>query len=472
MALSDHSQKSIYVYSSHNSVRLCPYCDGENSIEAKTCIICQSELKDGKIVDPTPVFTPPINKPLAAAAEPESTPPTRAAFETRYSRKPPVYSAPISMPVTSVKELKLNKERSSSRIIKYAVFGLVSLALLIVLVSVIKGAIERANYQETYSYYEETSSSYDNDHSNSDSKATEIEDHYKNGVRYKESGDYENAINEFKLAGDYKDAKDEINKLYISLGDSAISNGQIDKAIEYYDLVSREYDISDKVTYAKGIKAYNEQRYVDALKFFNEIAYYSNVSAWIEESQYNYAVQLLNTGKYEEAVSQLKLHETERFRSLRKEAEYLYVKAHKNNDDTLTYSYLKDLKSAKYKDSAKIYKNLYAWHVKVIGANYSKKSLKKLSKVSDKKHVYFHIKITGGPPDGILYIKKYKVYWPGEGAYWDTNKCNTWYQDGETGYFGYFWWTQPGKHNVGKMKIKFYDKNGKLVGSGSVKVVH
>ena len=44
---------------------------------------------------------------------------------------------------------------------------------------------------------------------------------------------------------------------------------------------------------------------------------------------------------------------------------YGYVLAHKNNNDRTTYDYLLTLKSAGYKDSATIYKNLYLSNSKI-----------------------------------------------------------------------------------------------------------
>ena len=41
---SNTSQKVIYAFKENNIKRCCPYCDGENIIEAKVCNICRRDL--------------------------------------------------------------------------------------------------------------------------------------------------------------------------------------------------------------------------------------------------------------------------------------------------------------------------------------------------------------------------------------------------------------------------------------------
>lgn len=38
------AQNTIYQFSARPEVRLCPFCDGETSTSAKTCIICGRDL--------------------------------------------------------------------------------------------------------------------------------------------------------------------------------------------------------------------------------------------------------------------------------------------------------------------------------------------------------------------------------------------------------------------------------------------
>lgn len=42
--MSSKSQKTIYVFREKKSIRLCPFCDGENELEAKVCNICRRDL--------------------------------------------------------------------------------------------------------------------------------------------------------------------------------------------------------------------------------------------------------------------------------------------------------------------------------------------------------------------------------------------------------------------------------------------
>ena len=38
------SLKTIYAFRGKNQIRLCPFCDGENELEAKVCNICRRDL--------------------------------------------------------------------------------------------------------------------------------------------------------------------------------------------------------------------------------------------------------------------------------------------------------------------------------------------------------------------------------------------------------------------------------------------
>lgn len=38
------SQKTIYAFGAKNDIQRCPFCDGENAIEAKACKICRRDL--------------------------------------------------------------------------------------------------------------------------------------------------------------------------------------------------------------------------------------------------------------------------------------------------------------------------------------------------------------------------------------------------------------------------------------------
>lgn len=43
-AINDSSQITIYYFKSNDQKHICPFCDGENSIEAKICSICRRDL--------------------------------------------------------------------------------------------------------------------------------------------------------------------------------------------------------------------------------------------------------------------------------------------------------------------------------------------------------------------------------------------------------------------------------------------
>lgn len=102
----------------------------------------------------------------------------------------------------------------------------------------------------------------------------------------------------------------------------------------------------------------------------------------------------------------------------------------------------------------------------MIAVNDSQSSLKKMSRVSNKKTAVFHFRVTGGPPNGWTYIK-YTVKWPGgsKETCYIVNKQNKRYKylDGDTDYQG-FYWSKPTKNDKGIMTVKFYNSNGKYLG--------
>lgn len=152
------------------------------------------------------------------------------------------------------------------------------------------------------------------------------------------------------------------------------------------------------------------------------------------------------------------------------EAMYSYVLKHKNNDDTTTFDYLKKLKKQDYKDSSRIYENLYAWEIIVFAVNSSENDLSTdNNSISKHSSVYFHIRLTGGEPNASMRITVKSTLPNGNsGEYTFDNK----WTDEDTGWYGWYdgIYEYPEYGATGTLQCKFYDDDGNLIGMGSVRI--
>ena len=152
------------------------------------------------------------------------------------------------------------------------------------------------------------------------------------------------------------------------------------------------------------------------------------------------------------------------------EMKYQYVIRHKNNNDKTTFTYLKELKKHDYKNSAEIYEDLYEWRVTVIAVNSSEEDeTTNKTSISRSSPIYFHIKLTGGEPNGSMRITVKPHYPDGET---DEYTFNDKWTDGETGWFGWYegLYEYPEYGATGTLQCKFYDGYGNLIGIGSIRI--
>jgi hypothetical protein len=208
--------------------------------------------------------------------------------------------------------------------------------------------------------------------------------------------------------------------------------------------------------------------YEKAYEIFIELGDYEDSADQAKYARYQQAQKLLSNKNYSEAMaifSELGVYKDSA--TMVKECKYQYVRTHKNNTDKTTYSYLQELKSAGYKDSASIYNTLYAWKVTVLGWNSSSAEGNYKTSISKYNAVYCHLKLTGGPPDGSLKIK-IKGTMP-SGTKIDDSFSSAW-EDGDTG--TYYWpdglYTYPYYGSTGYLYLYFYDTAGNLIGSSYV----
>jgi len=149
------------------------------------------------------------------------------------------------------------------------------------------------------------------------------------------------------------------------------------------------------------------------------------------------------------------------------ECKYLYVKAHKDEGGDVFEKYLGELMADNYKDVEGIYKEFYKWNFKVV-ANLSKDDYSTdISTASRADTVYFHVSVSGGPPDETISVY-YEAVWPSGNKQTDLIGSN--WTDGSKGY-AKFAYPVPPLGKEGTLKFNIYDKSTQeLLGSDSIKL--
>ncbi len=149
------------------------------------------------------------------------------------------------------------------------------------------------------------------------------------------------------------------------------------------------------------------------------------------------------------------------------EAKYQHVKAKQKEGGEKFERYLGELMGIGYKDVADIYNTYYAWHFKII-ANLSADDFSNdISTASRADIIYFHVSVSGGPPDGTI-SAYYETTWPSGSKQTDMIGSN--WTNGSKGSarFGY---AIPMLSKEGTLKFNLYDKTtNELLGSDSVEI--
>ena len=244
--------------------------------------------------------------------------------------------------------------------------------------------------------------------------------------------------------------------------------------MEAYDafIALGDYEDSEQMAleckYQQAKALMKKKDYANAIKMFTDLGSYSDSATQIKECKYQQALQKLNSKDYSGAISAFSaLGSYSDSATMVKECKYQYVLANKNNDDTTTYSYLKDLKSAGYKDASTIYSNLYSWKITVLGWNSSSTEGNYKTTISRYNSVYCHIKLTGGTPGETLTIKVTGSLPNGNSINYTFNSA---WSDGSTGWYGWAdgLYTYPQYGSTGYIYVYFYDAAGNKIGSSSV----
>jgi tetratricopeptide (TPR) repeat protein len=265
---------------------------------------------------------------------------------------------------------------------------------------------------------------------------------------------------------------------------TALNNNQFDEAYELFDKLDGfkdSYDMLDEVQYQKGLYLYNQGKWQESIDILSEFSYYDDryddaediidkARDKMTDETYQKALEYEKNGNRSQAIE---LYETidsykdseERINALK----YAYVLENKNNTNSTTYEYLKDLKYDNYKNSKEIYNSLYAWKVSIVVNTSANDDTTNRTSISRSSPIYFHIKLSGGPPSGSTRVR-YSYELPngrtGSGShdgYWNAGSSGTnYWEDGL--------YQNPAYGETGNLKMEYRDSDGNVIGSVTVRI--
>ncbi len=323
--------------------------------------------------------------------------------------------------------------------------------------------MDAGNLDEAYSIFQELGNY-------KDSAEKVISTRYLLATTQLENKEYQNAYETFSLIKDYEDSKDKYQTAGIGYAQAEISAKKYQSAIDILGTVGTFEGKSAMLDqcYTEGAKEfYTDKQYYSALTWYEKVTGYDKNADFYTDSCYNYAVEQIEKGKYGNALTFLnKAGNRDGVAEQKKAAKYGYVNVNKNNNNTITFEYLKELKAANYKDSASIYKDLYAWKVDIV-VNDSKDDEKTdMSSISKYSNWYFHVNLSGGEPGAEIQVK-YTGYFPNGGTRsdkWDSKWSDGW------GGTCWFYYNTPVYGQQGTFRLKVFDGSGNLLGEKSVKI--
>lgn len=347
----------------------------------------------------------------------------------------------------------------------------------------------------------------------SDSKEWIKKTNYAHAKDCFEKQDYQKAFDLFTNLKNYEDSKDQANESKYMMAEKAFEEKDYETAFTCYYSVPKNYkdsvkkgkealylyacDCLDKKKYKEASDAfgsskltdykesaqknkeasylyakscYDLKRYDDAVIYFAKATGYEDADTLLTDSKYFNALSLIRNKKYVKAVGILKdLGNYKESKTKLNEAKYAYVTANKNNSDSMTYSYLKDLKAVGYSDSASIYKELYAWKATITAINNSENSSENRLSLSRYETWVFHFKLENGEPQSDVQLY-YEIIYP-SGRSSGKDKFDEKWSRGYSGTVS-AWYTNPANGVTGNCYLYIYDDAGNKIGSDYIRITY
>ena len=306
-----------------------------------------------------------------------------------------------------------------------------------------------------------------------DSTELKVESCYLLATELFNKEEYEEAYNYFGKITTYKDSLAQSKESKYCQAQALIDKSQYKDAIGLLESSTLE-GYKESATLLKSTQySYAQQlekkgKYSSAMDIFKKLGDYKDSKSKYLQTKYRYGNEKLESKSYEDAVSIFKdLGNYKDSKEKLKEAKYAYVSTHKNNSNTTTYEYLKDLKSSGYKDSKNIYNSLYAWSVTIVMNDLENNSTTNKTSISKYSNFYCHITLSGGPPNEGIELK-YSMSFP-DGDWHSDSWEGKWYSGSTGKCWGYY--ETPAYGATGTFRVKVYNKStGELLGEASIRL--
>lgn len=275
-----------------------------------------------------------------------------------------------------------------------AVFVILLAIAGLIAVKVVPAKLNAADYEKAQNFvsekkYGEAALIFDELGDYEDSKEKALECKYNNACALESAKKYNEAVEIFNELGDYEDSAAKKN--------SCIYNG--------------------------ALATLDEGKYDEAAQVFKTLDGYADSDNMIKECSYQKAISLISAKDYEGALAILDtLGDYSETETRILEAKYGYVSENLDAENETTISYLKDLSSAKYKDSGDLRNKLLGTSDNTSTGvtsciNYTASDTKtSLSEVDKSKITYFHVVVS----DERLYGKQLTVDYTTSMGYHDT----------------------------------------------------
>lgn len=262
-----------------------------------------------------------------------------------------------------------------------------------------------------------------------------LEKTYAVAVAEKEAGNFTKAIAVFEQLGDYRDSYEQYLDCAYCHGAAMLQQAEYSTAVKYLDMAQGHKDANQlklEAQYRNGLRLLKEKKYDEAI------------------------TQLSKCGNYSDAPQKIL------------DAKYSFVKDHLDRNNKTTAKYLDELIKQNYNGAQKLYDQLYAWKVEIVGFNNSPYSDANQRTISKYQGMYCHFKVTGGEPGKTINLKVFVTAPNGQKGTLYFNSCSngsTWYTQ--------FHYDNPYYGATGTMSVRVTDAaTGKQMASGSVSVTN
>ena len=248
---------------------------------------------------------------------------------------------------------------------------------------------------------------------------------YNEALSLAEQNKYDEAIEQLQQLENYKDSAEKITEIRLAKVNSIISKGQYKDLTSFINtLYSNEADLNDAkaicdALYTASIEHYDNKEYQIAKNILDSVIKTSitDKSAFEElkkEVNYDFANHEIENENYENAIQLLdEIADFKDSQDKRNDAKYGYVLQHQDYQDEKTYLFLKQLKSANYKDSAALFDSVFALKIRLL-VNYDSGDLTSGIDVI-KKHdngPWIHCLVEGREPGKTYSVRVVcKLYW-------------------------------------------------------------